>query len=173
MRDKLPRRYQASKEIAQRSNFEGELALVGMERLREMLYPGDAAYLAGKISIRFEFARNELGVPMVRGQLLSELALECQRCLGAIALPVNLDFSLLIDASDEMVQQSGLDTVYSDDGYIDIVNVVEDELILGLPLVALHEDESCNKYWLAAESNSEVAVRENPFSVLKHLKTTD
>ena len=60
---------------------------------------------------------------------------------------MDVDFRLMIDASDEMVEHSSEDTLYSDDGYIDISEVVEDELILALPLVAMHEDTACNENW--------------------------
>ena len=84
-----------------------------------------------------------------------------------------VDFSLMIDASDEMVEHSSDDTLYSDGGYIDISEVVEDELILALPLVATHEDTACNENWQVAELQAETPIRENPFAVLQQLKTTD
>ena len=173
MRDKLRQRYQVQKEISRNGSFEGEIALSEMQRLSEMLYVDDDGTSTGKIEVNFEFSNNELDAAMISGHLETELELQCQRCLQAIAMPIQLDFRLLIDASDELVEASGLDSVYSDDGNIDIAEVVEDELILGLPLVALHEDDSCHKHWQAAEVDSAEAVKENPFSVLKQLKTTN
>ena len=84
---------------------------------------------------------------MLTGRLETSLELECQRCLKALEWPVTLDFSLMIDASDELVSDSSVDTLYSDDGYIDIAEVVEDELLLAIPLVAMHEDTTCNENW--------------------------
>ena len=107
------------------------------------------------------------------GRLQTSLELQCQRCLQALDMPLELDFRLMIDASDELVRDSSLDTLYSDDGFIDLYEVVEDELILAIPLVPLHEDVSCNEYWLAADSEAEPAEKENPFAVLRQLKTTD
>jgi uncharacterized protein len=88
-------------------------------------------------------------------------------------MPLELGFSLLIDASDEIVQHSSQDTLYSDDGWIDIVEVVEDELILAIPLVAMHENRACNSNWRASAITAEPARKENPFAVLQQLKTTD
>ena len=84
-----------------------------------------------------------------------------------------VDFRLMIDANDEMVEHSSDDTLYSDDGHIDIGEVVEDELILALPLVAMHEDTACNESWQVTELQAETPKRENPFAVLQQLKTTD
>ena len=86
---------------------------------------------------------------------------------------MDVDFRLLIDASDELLSQSSEDTLYSDDGYIDIAEVVEDELILAIPLVAMHEDTACNDNWRASELHAETPRKENPFAVLQQLKTTD
>ena len=178
MQDKLRRSYHVQKEVARNGCFEGEIGLGDLDRLAQVLHVQTLHAQKGEsnadaIKLKFEFGRNELDVPMIVGQLDTRLKLECQRCLKAMEKTMMIDFRLLIDASDELVQESNLDTLYSDDGYIDIVAVVEDEIMLELPLVALHEDGSCNKHWQASESETEEAVRDNPFLVLKQLKTTD
>ena len=171
MRDKLPKRYQVHKEVARNGCFEGEIALSELGRLGEMLHLRDSDLKGRKIFLNFEFARNKHDTPTLTGQLETRLELECQRCLKAMELPMALDFSLMIDASDELVSDSSVDTLYSDDGYIDIAEVVEDELILAIPLVAMHEDNTCNENWQVLES--ETAIKDNPFAVLQQLKTTD
>jgi uncharacterized protein len=183
MQDKLRRSYHVQKEVARNGCFEGEIGLAELDRLAQLSHAqiphGQIPHAQkgesnpGTIKLKFEFGRNELDAPMIVGQFDTSLTLECQRCLKAMDKPMIIDFRLLIDASDELVQESNLDTLHSDDGYIDIVAVVEDEIMLELPLVALHEDGSCNKHWQASESETEEAVRDNPFSVLKQLKTTD
>jgi uncharacterized protein len=172
MRDKLQRQYQIDKEVSQNRYFEGEISTSEMIRLAEMLHK-DNDNSGSTIKLRFEFVRSEYEIPEISGQVITNLALECQRCLKPVEVPMTIDFRLLIDASDELVQTSSLDTIYSDGGYIDIVETVEDELILGIPLVTLHDDESCNKHWQALETDSKAVVKENPFSVLQVLKTTD
>ena len=79
----------------------------------------------------------------------------------------------MIDASDELLRHSSEDTLYSVDGFVDIAEIVEDELILAIPLVAMHEDTACNENWQASETISDSTVKENPFAVLQQLKTTD
>jgi uncharacterized protein len=173
MQDKLRRRYQVQKEVTRNGYFEGEIALSKLERLGELLHPGDGGHDDRKISVTFEFVRNEYDIPMIKGQLRTSLELECQRCLQSLDMPLELEFELMIDASDELLRDSSLDTIYSDDGFIDVFEVIEDELILAAPLVALHEDSSCNEHWQASASEPEAAAKENPFAVLQQLKTTD
>ena len=171
MRDKLRRHYQVQKEVTRNGYFEGEIALSELSRVGELLHPGKPDLEGRKIALKFEFVSNESEIPMLVGRLETNLELECQRCLNALEWPIALDFSLMIDASDELVLNSSVDTLYSEDGFIDIVEVVEDELILAIPLVAMHEDTACNKNWQVAESES--AIKDNPFAVLQQLKTTD
>ncbi|NCF35715.1 MAG: hypothetical protein GWP56_04895 [Gammaproteobacteria bacterium] len=110
---------------------------------------------------------------MIAGRLQTSLELECQRCLQPLETPMKLDFRLMIDASDELLRDSSVDTLYSEDGFIDVFEVVEDELILAIPLVALHENSDCNEHWPDSSAQSEAAVKDNPFAVLQQLKTTD
>ena len=85
--------------------------------------------------------------------------------------PIHVDFRLMIDASDDLVRENSVDTLDSDGGFVDIFDVAEDELILAIPLVAAHEDRSCNEHWIV--SDTETSVGENPFAVLRQLKTTE
>lgn len=173
MRDKLRRRYQVHKEVSRSGFFKGVIPLAELERLGELLYPGEASESERDIDVSFEFVRNEYDSPTVKGHLATRLELQCQRCLGALEIPLELEFQLLVDASDELVRSSRLDTLYSDDGYVDIFDAVEDELILAIPLVALHDDRACNEHWQDADVGSESAERDNPFAVLAKLKTAD
>jgi uncharacterized protein len=173
MRDKLRNSYQVQKEVAQKGCFEGEIALSGLKRLGELM-PLEALCVEDRnVSVNFEFLRNEFDVPLVAGRLQTSLELECQRCLKLLEYPMVVDFRLMIDADDEIVRHSSEDTLHSADGYIDIAEVVEDEMILALPLVAMHEDTSCNENWQVTELQAETPIKENPFAVLQQLKTTD
>ena len=173
MRDKLRRRYQVDKEVTRNGYFEGEIALSELTRLDDLIYRNLSDDEDRKIAIRFEFLRNEYGVSVLVGQLQASIELECQRCLEALEMPVELDFELMVDAGEDLLRDSSLDSIDSKDGYIDIYAVVEDELMLALPLVAMHEDTACNEHWPAAGTEPEAGNTDNPFAVLQQLKTTD
>ncbi len=172
MRDKLRRRFQVYKEVSRKGYFEGEIPVADLDRLAELLYSGESARSPGGIQVSFEFVASEYGLPMLTGRLAARLGLECQRCLGAMEMLVELDLELLVDASDEVVRESSLDTLYSDDGYIDMFDVIEDELILAIPLVARHDERACNHHW-PTEAEDAAAVAENPFAALRALRTTE
>ena len=164
MQDKLRRRYQIQKEVSRGGSYGGKIWVRDLTRLSEFLYSDDAT-----VEVEFEFILSEYDAPIVKGRLDTSLLVECQRCLQAVEKPMLIDFRLLVDAVDELVAESSLDTIYSEDGYVDIFEVAEDELILALPLVNMHDDVACNEYWSLQEQEPEVALV-NPFSVLDKLK---
>ena len=165
MQGKLQRFYQIQKEVSRGSYFQGVIESRDLERL--------AGKLEGEqdnILVEFAFVDSGFDHPILKGHLETSLSVECQRCLKDMKLSMKIDFKLFIDASDDLALKSSLESIYSNDGYIDIFEVVEEELILGLPLVATHEDKSCNEFWRSQDKLAGVAVNENPFSVLKKLK---
>jgi len=165
MQDKLRQRYQVHKEVSRGGGYGGTIRVRELARLAEFLHSDNAT-----IAIEFEFVKSEYDAPIVRGKLDTCLSIECQRCLQAMEKQLLIEFDLLIDADDEVVAESSMDTIYSEDGYIDIFEVAEDELILALPLVNMHDDLACNEYWPVEQQQSQ-QLRENPFSVLEKLKT--
>jgi uncharacterized protein len=165
MQGNLQRRYQVQKEVTRGGGFQGNFRVRDLPRLSEFLYSDE-----GIVEIEFEIVRGDFEATLLTGRMKTCLSIECQRCLKAMEKPMSMEFSLLVDATDELVGESSLDTIYSEDGYIDIFEVVEDEIMLGLPLVNMHDDQACNEYWPVEQQHSE-QVTENPFSVLEKLKT--
>ena len=165
MQGKLQKVYRVSKEIAQNSLFEGSIQLSQLPRLSSLVIPHET-----EISLRFEFATSLFELPSIRGHIDTELQLECQRCLEPVSQIIDADFDLLIDATDDDVQAFQQDTVYSDEGYLNVFEVIEDELILSLPLIAMHDEITCNPYWQPEVEQLQAVTKENPFAVLKSLK---
>ena len=105
------------------------------------------------------------------------LRLECQRCLQPVATVVEIDRPLRFVASEE--EASALDVDSDEDVLVlsrslDLRELVEDELLLALPLVPRHA--ACPAPLAAAVDPEEVEVAEvaperpNPFAALAALK---
>jgi len=167
MREKLRRHYQIQREVSRGGKFQGKIELADLSRLSEFLLSDQSDIL-----VEFSFRQSDYDVPMVEGRLQARLTVECQRCLKAMEIPLQIELKLLVSPTDCEVVESSLDTIFSENGSVDIFEMVEDELILGLPLVTLHEDVACNEFWQTQGGNPEQATKENPFSVLAKLKTT-
>lgn len=112
-------------------------------------------------------------------QIQANLVLECQRCLGALVLPIDRQtvFELVrreSDLGDEDIDEDDLDRPEKIVGSpkFNLCDLVEDELILEVPYVPRHEicPETAD---LDAQAEEEAGREEplSPFAVLSQLKT--
>ena len=154
--------------------YEGELELAGLGRLRGLL-----ANDSGLVRYRLRFDRDGRGRPYVEGRLEASLPLECQRCLKAYELVLDRDWQvmLLAEAAEEGTLDEGEDSRVVDDEFMPLAELVEDELILSLPLVPKHPaGAACEMPPGAVEEFDEPAYEEpereeeNPFAKLARLK---
>jgi uncharacterized protein len=109
-------------------------------------------------------AINERGKPELRLAVLGSVCLQCQRCLGSLDFPLQLEAKLELAASEADILAAEDDverTVAERD--MDVADLVEDEVILALPMVPKHEQ--CR----AAEGSDEVA-KPSAFQALAALK---
>lgn len=101
------------------------------------------------------------------------LVLPCQRCLRPCESPVS-ETALLMVVADEMEDVAGgYDPVVGDAERLSVTDVIEEQLLLGMPLVPLHEDEAdCGETAAAddiVEPGSAVADTQRPFANLRDL----
>lgn len=146
------------------------LPLARFTRLLQGAQGGD-----GEVVVDCRFERDVRGLPHLRGRIATELQMTCQRCLAPVAMPLaaEVDVWLLSDeAQAERLSEEEDYTVF-EDGHLDLPELLEDELILALPLVARHED--CEPQAAMTEDEPVVAPveKENPFSILARLKQPD
>lgn len=169
---KLPKQLDPAKSASKRSNYKGVMLSLDMERLS-----GAVAEIADDIDIEVKFDIDEQGLNFFQGNLSTKVELLCERCGGRLAHSIHVDFcfSPVKGLSDEYTAE--LPEVYepvevNDHGEVSLLEIFEDELILSLPIVALHAEEDC------AVKQDEMQFgkidpeqeRPNPFAVLKELK---
>ncbi len=100
--------------------------------------------------------------------IAAELTVICQRCLDVMPLRLDLSFDYLI--SDQKLRD--MDVEESDDfdeqeasQAMDLLALIEDELIVAMPMAPMHED-GCGA------GVTESGEKSNPFAVLKGLIKT-
>jgi len=100
----------------------------------------------------------------------AELALVCQRCLGPVSTRLDVQRSFMF-APDEMLAADAEDDVLAMTRSLDLRALVEDELLLALPLVPRH-DVCPEPLPLRARDEAEPAQSEppHPFAALAALK---
>lgn len=168
MQGKLQQTYRIAIELGRNAFFSGDIPLSKMPRLSSLVVQDDT-----KIAVTFEFGTNTYQHAAITGHYKADLSVECQRCMEPMVQSIDQDFELLIDATEDDIQSFEVDTVYTSEGYLDVFEVIEDELILALPIITMHEDTSCNRYLQPDVTQNQVVEKNNPFDVLKTLKGKD
>jgi uncharacterized protein len=119
------------------------------------------------------------GICMLYGNYCATVMMTCQRCLQPAEIELRGKLELaLIRAEDEtaLVNTEHEFFQLDRDGKLNIVDMIEEELLLSLPLIPMHVDYAdCDDTMLSIlKRNSTEGVSEskrNAFAVLKGLKT--
>lgn len=117
----------------------GDIELKRFERLRELVHSD-----SGTVTVSLKFTGRHAGWWGVELQYGARLQLVCQRCLEPFAYPLDarIGIGLLDTESMERHLPEGYEPVLLEDERLMPVRLVEDELIVALPLVARHEPSS-------------------------------
>ncbi|MFQ5995930.1 MAG: YceD family protein [Acidiferrobacterales bacterium] len=143
----------------------GELPVKAMGRLRAMCLDDEGQATA---ELHFERSGDE-GLRQMRGTITAEVHAACQRCLEPMTLVLKAEPSLVLvkpeERSDLLEQQS---EVLVADKPISLSSIIEDELLLAMPMIPMHDVGECpaGKRFRAQQRSS----GENPFAVLNKLK---
>ena len=112
--------------------------LAELPRLRAQL-----AHVAGEVHGRVHF-RRAAGIPVAELTMAGTAHLVCQRCLGALDVGVEAgaEVGLVTTEADVSRVPEELEPVLAPEGRISVGELVEEELLLTLPIVPLHEEEA-------------------------------
>ena len=161
----LPQRLDLARLADARAVLDGELPLARLDRLVPLLARAD-----GVVKAHLEFAR-DLKREVVRGRVESELILTCQRCFGEVAVPVvaELDLVRVADEDDAEALADGRDPLVAPNREVEMSVLLEDELLLAMPIVALHGAGSrCRPITADDDAREET---NHPFAALAALKS--
>ncbi|WP_422133348.1 YceD family protein [Endozoicomonas sp. ALD040] len=174
----LPKTFDPRKFARQGRQFQGSLALSQFDRLVSSLVDD-----RGEVQVDLRFSLSENNRVVLEGHVEAELSMICQRCLDVAKLSVRADLHLMGVLTDEQAKALPEDfepLMYGDEP-VELLPILEEELILALPLVAYHPPEDCSAqqyYTTESEEEAQAAAIEadkerrssNPFSVLAKLK---
>ncbi len=172
MSGRLPELIDPFRLAEQRVLLDGELAFAAMPRLAAALADAE-----GGVQVHCEFGVDEQHARFVRIEVRGDLQLQCQRCMGLVAYPVQLTVALAIVGSEAAAERllGDYEPLIVREERIPLAELIEDELLLALPVVARHADEQqcAPGDWVAGapeDPGEEPAPRKNPFAVLGELK---
>lgn len=166
----LPKKHIDSLEFARiRSVLEGTLGVAELPRLQDVL-----ATQEGALEVRLEGSRDTDGKSWLHLDVTGKLMLACQRCLGGVEFPVAIRRHLQLmkpgsEWPEDDLEDDSIDMIASSKELL-VLDLVEDEVLLALPIVARHESCEAPQTARVVGSEAGVAKRASPFSALAALK---
>ncbi|MDH5433518.1 MAG: YceD family protein [Gammaproteobacteria bacterium] len=121
---------------------------------------------------------DEQGLNLLDIEIIAKVYLQCQTSFKPVAYQIDsrVTYCALESEKDFLDIEKMYEPVVADDGQIDLAGIVEDELILSIPVVVNQSADSVSvkmSYGQLDEAAiAEAEKTENPFSVLKDLKKT-
>ncbi|MEF3192805.1 MAG: YceD family protein [Halothiobacillaceae bacterium] len=145
--------------------------------LKGEVYVAELPRLQGTVlrdaPIRFSlsFGKNDEGQAVVTGQVQGTVELTCQRCLKAVAIELDAEVGLgVVDTEEEAKRlPSELDPLILGEGPVRLVDLIEDEILLALPVAPMHAYACVPAY----REHEGMEKADNPFRVLRDLIKSD
>jgi uncharacterized protein len=121
----------------------------------------------GFLAVRLEGWRDSEGKSWLQLDVTGEPMLCCQRCLGGVKFPLGIHSRLQLVAPgeewpDDDLEDDSVDAIAAEKS-LDVLSLVEDEVLLALPIAPRHEE--CESPSASASGHGS-----SPFSALAVLK---
>jgi len=168
MHTKLPEYLDFTRIADKGAEIKGKWPISGLQRLKE-LQVNDEGDVEGEMT----FGRRAK-VRYVTGTISGVLALTCQRWMQPMDLALKTEFKLAMVQTEEQAERlpEEFEPLLVDEDKMSVPQMLEEELLLAIPLVAMH-DTDCSDFILEQKQwqaeNESVQEKKNPFSVLKNL----
>lgn len=141
----------------------GDAPLVELPRLQDVLENQD-----GVLSYTIRGGVDSRGHGFLDLSVRGTLQLQCQRCLDVFDYAVTHDARLLLcdqDDLEKLDEEEELDGILAD-SKLDVLNLLEEEIVLSLPISPRHEQGTCQM----AGTGDEAGAARNSFAILEQLK---
>lgn len=122
----------------------------------------------GKVEVDLAFERSGSGdLRRITGRLHAQVTVECQRCLQPMQIEVEAEPELIVlrPGEREDLVESEADTMVADRP-VPLSQIVEDELLLVMPMYPMHPPGGCPD-----GAGADQTDKGKPFEALKELRT--
>jgi uncharacterized protein len=154
-----------SLEFAEKSlEIHGKLAPLECPRLEGVLFSRD-----GELQYSLQGGESSRGEPAIWVHVKGELRLACQRCLGPLVFDLDSATQFVVVRSEDDLpapenEPDDVEYLVADRNQ-EILSLIEDEILLSLPLAPAHENGQCGNAGAALKEQ-----KESPFKVLQGLR---
>lgn len=165
----LPSQIDPRKLALQGTLLEGQIDANNLTRLSSALIG-----FRGPVKASIAFEIDESQQPVVRGTISAVVEVICQRCLDPMSKELQAQFALQVVWSEDQIGNvaPNYEPWLVVDKTADLIPVIEDELLLALPIVNYHKPGDCtgDAFQQNEAEKGHEASAESPFSVLQQLK---
>lgn len=168
---KLPLTIDPYKDAQRRMDYEGYFPSGLLSRLSESV-----GNVLSDAQVTLSLYIDPQKLVVIKGTATVDVELICQRCSNPFKQ--TLDCTFCFSPVSNMDQADDLPEIYepielNEFGEINLLDMVEDEFIISLPLVPMHNSEHCEvsvAEQVFGELPEELASKPNPFAILANLK---
>jgi uncharacterized protein len=162
----LPAYFNPIQLAQEKAYFDDYVTLSVSERLEDLLQQSSL-----QLHLQLQFLTDDYARVILQGRLQGKLPLQCQRCVGKLAWPMDETFSLVpVRTVHEAKQlEEPLEPWFLQDQEITLQTLLEEQILLVLPYVPKHENLSCNEA-LQQKQAQQGFKEDHPFSKLAVLK---
>ncbi len=136
----LPKLIDPIRLAKKQTHITGIVSLNDLPRIVGMSIEGD-----GAVEVDLSLAVDDRFIPFIQGRLTANLNLTCQRCMQPMRYEVCHTFCLSPVESDAQCEKlpERYEGIQMEKGMLSLFTLVEDELLLCVPIVAKHEKSEC------------------------------
>jgi uncharacterized protein len=169
-KDSLPTQVNPIRFAENASILRGTLQLKNMPLLCSSLLMDE-----GEVQVELTFDVDRQRIRYIQGHVETEVVLQCQRCLESFKYGIISDFMSGLVNSEEAAKAlpERYDPLIVSDNQLIIKDMIEEELILSLPIVPMHDPKDCKKslpLFVADDDTATSFTKESPFKVIESLK---
>lgn len=163
----IPRLIEPRKLAVQCKTLIGQIAPNDCPRLAEVVEA-----IQAPVAVNLHFYKDEQNRVRLKGNIAATVSTICQRCLTLMDSDLVADADLAVVFSEEEMRNLPREidpwSVQGESG--DIIALVEDELLVALPIINSHPQGKCSfPAGYTADADDTLEASNNPFSILKRL----
>lgn len=170
----IPDYVDAKKIFTQQAVITGNLPVGKFVRFSDLL-----ANTSGSVEIALKFFLNEDFRRVISGELKADVQVLCQRCLEGTTITLEDRFQLALVESESQAGKlsKDLEPWFCTDTKLLLADIVEEQLILAMPIVSYHKENCTQNQFLKSGAlkeespkSSDKPDKPNPFAILQSLK---
>ncbi|CAN5907436.1 YceD family protein [soil metagenome] len=156
--DELPEYIYPARLAGQGRRLRGLMRLANMARLAEWIETRD-----GSVAVEAAFFDTDEGLHRAHGEVSGTLTVRCQRCMEPMELPVRSGLKLqFVEEASKIEPEDDYEIVRMTRGPTSLLEVIEDELILALPMAPMHPEGRCSATSTTQSSKGPLAEASEP-----------